>query len=206
MPGYEFELVLSRPLFETELDPLFQRTHGDVTVAFVRDDHQPEPAETGARGGRQGHAGCAWHAPSLAAAVMDVIGHVEDSAPGLRVLKVETDPLVSMRDIAERVGRSVENVRLSINGARGPGGFPAAETSSQPGRTRPRTATPGGHRLWRWSQVARWYGIEGPQTYEAAPTAQAINGWLALREIVPEVAPSAEDVTSALSAVIQYVA
>ncbi|MFC7730408.1 hypothetical protein [Actinomadura keratinilytica] len=63
-----------------------------------------------------------------------------------------------------------------------------------------------GHRLWRWSKVAAWYGVDDPQLREAQPTAQAINGWLALRDIVPDIAPAPEDVTSALSAVIAQVA
>ncbi|RAY15133.1 hypothetical protein DPM19_10420 [Actinomadura craniellae] len=185
MPGYDFELILSRPFYEAELDPLFQRTHGAVTVGFVREGQQA---------GRPGQAGADWQAPSLAVAMMDVIAHIEASAPGLRVLRVEADPLLSMHEIAERVGRSVESVRLCIKGARGPGHFPAAETST------PR------HRLWRWSHVADWYGIQDPQILEAGPTSQAVNGWLALREVVPDVAPAPHELTEALSAVFPHVA
>lgn len=185
MASYDFELILSRPLFESELDPLFQRTQGRVTVGFV---HAETPTE------HPGQAGCNWPAPSLAAAVMEVIEHVEASAPGLRVLRIETDPLLTMPEIAERVGHSLEMVRLSIRGARGPGGFPAAETSNQR------------HRMWRWSDVARWYRIDDPRLREARPTAHAINGWLALREVVPDVAPEPMDVASALSAVLRDVA
>lgn len=35
---------------------------------------------------------------------------------------------------------------------------------------------------------------------------QAINGWLALRDVVPDVAPAPEEVTLALSLVIPHVA
>ena len=38
MPAYDFELLLSRPFLEPELDALFQRTRGQVTVGFVRDE------------------------------------------------------------------------------------------------------------------------------------------------------------------------
>lgn len=185
MPGYDFELVLSRPLYEPELDPLFQRTRGNVTVGFAQD---PEQAE------HTGQAGCSWHAASLAGAVMEVIGHVEASAPGLRVLRVEADPLLSLGDIADRVGRTVESVRLSIKGARGPGGFPASETA---------TAR---HRLWRWSEVAAWYGIDAPQLREAGPTTQAINGWLALRAVVPQVAPEPRSIVAALASALRATA
>lgn len=182
VPDYDFELILSRPLYEHELDALFERTHGDVTVGFVPDAHQPD---------HPGQAGCRWHAASLAAAVMEVIGHIEASGPGLRVLRVEADPLLSMRDISERVGRAIESVRLSITGARGPGDFPAAETSTSR------------HRLWRWSQVAAWYGIDDPRLREAGPTGRAINGWLALRAVVPQVAPEPRTMVRALASAVR---
>ncbi|MFC5180397.1 hypothetical protein [Actinomadura harenae] len=185
MPSYDFALILSRPLYEEELDPLFDRTHGQVTVSIIT---EPQHAT------RPGNATATWHATTLAEAVMQVVGHLEDAAPGLHVRQVEADPLLTIRDIAERVRRSVESVRLSITGARGQGGFPASEMST------------GGHRLWRWSKIAAWYDIEDPQLREARPTTQAINGWLALRDVVPDIAPAPEAVTSALSAVLTHVA
>ncbi|WP_030176075.1 hypothetical protein [Spirillospora albida] len=185
MPGYDFALILSRPYYEDELDPLFDRTHGAVTVSIIGEAQHAE---------RTGSATCSWEGRTLAAAIMEIVEHVEASAPGLHVLQVEADPLMTIRDIAERVGRSFDSVRLAITGARGPGGFPASEMSTA------------GHRLWRWSKVAAWYGLDDPQLVEAKPTVQAINGWLALRGVVPDVAPAAADVTSALSLVIPHVA
>lgn len=185
MPAYDFELTLSRPLYEPELDPLFQRTRGQVTVGFVRDGH---PAD------RPGQAACVWESSSLAGAVMEIIGHLEASAPGLRVTGLDADPLLSVQEIADRVGRTVESVRQSVKGAmsaRRP--FPPAET-----------ATP--HRLWRWSVVADWYGIQDPQIREADPTARAVNGWLALREVVPEVAPDPRSLVIALGTAIRATA
>jgi hypothetical protein len=180
MPDYAFVLILSRPLFESELDPLFERTQGQVTVGFIPDH---EPAD------RPGQARCNWPAPFLAEAIITVIGHVEASGRGLRVLEVEADPLLTMRDIAERVGTSLEIVRLSIKGTRGPGNFPRSES------------TRGDHRLWRWSRVAEWFGVADAQLREAGPATQAINGWLALRSVIPEVAPAPNTVVSALRAI-----
>lgn len=180
MPEYDFALILSRPLFEDELDPLFERTRGQVTVGFV---------PNGAPPGHTGHARCVWAAACLAEAIMTVIEHVESSAGELRVLEVEADPLLSMRDIAEHVGTSLEVVRLSIKGTRGPGNFPRSET------------TRGDHRLWRWSRVAEWFGVDDPQTREAGPATQAINGWLALRSVIPEVAPAPHTLVTALRAI-----
>ncbi|WP_344823981.1 hypothetical protein [Actinocorallia longicatena] len=130
-----------------------------------------------------GHARCSWEAKSLAKAMIEVILITEATAPGLAVRRAEADPLLAMREIADRVGRTVESVRLAITGQRGPGGFPPPET----------------HRLWRWSHVAAWYGIEDPAFNEAGPTALAINGWLALREVVPEVAPDPRVLLAALT-------
>jgi hypothetical protein len=180
MPEYTFALILSRPLFETELDQLFQRTRGQVTVGFVPDGTAPD---------HQGQARCTWPAPCLAEAIMTVLEHLEASACGLRVLEVEADPLLTMRDIADYVGTSLEVVRLSIKGTRGPGNFPRSEI------------TRGDHRLWRWSRVAEWFGIDDPQTREAGPAAHAINGWLALRSVIPEVAPTPQTLVTALRAI-----
>jgi hypothetical protein len=215
MPSYDFALILSRPLYEDELDPLFDRTHGAVTVSITSEQQPPDrhhskdelrsadrpPAPTRHHSkdelrsaDRLGNASCSWTGPTLAAAIMDVVGHVEESAPGLHVLQVEADPLLTIRDIAERVGRSLDSVRHAITGARGTTGFPPSEMSTA------------GHRLWRWSKVAAYYGVDDPQLIEAKPTVQAINGWLALRDVVPDVAPAPEEVTSALSLVIPHVA
>ncbi|MFS2294496.1 MAG: hypothetical protein FWJ90_17675 [Actinomadura sp.] len=203
MPSYDFALILSRPFHEDELDPLFDRTHGAVTVSITSDpqhaDRPPAPAHRRPNdelrsADRRGNASCCWTGPTLAAAIMEVVEHVEASAPGVHVLQVEADPLLTIRDIAERVGRSLDSVRHAITGSRGAAGFPSSEMSSA------------GHRLWRWSKVAAWYGVEDPQLVEAKPTVQAINGWLALRDVVPDVAPAPEEVTSALSLVIPHVA
>lgn len=203
MPSYDFALILSRPLYEDELDPLFDRTHGAVTVSIISEpqhaDRPPaptrhHPTDELRSADRMGNASCSWAGATLAAAIMEVVGHVEESAPGLHVLQVEADPLLTIRDIAERVGRSLDSVRHAITGARGATGFPSSEMSTA------------GHRLWRWSKVAAWYDLDDPQLVEAKPTVQAINGWLALRDVVPDVAPAPEEVTSALSLVIPRVA
>ena len=61
--------------------------------------------------------------------------------------RVEPDDLVTQAEIAERLGRSSESVRLLASGQRGDGTFPAPAA---------RTTSRGS--LWRWSQVARWAG------------------------------------------------
>jgi hypothetical protein len=51
--------------------------------------------------------------------------------------------------------------------------------------------------------VASWYGIDDPQIREAGPTSRAINGWLALREIVPQIAPEPRTMVSALASAVR---
>ena len=64
-------------------------------------------------------------APSLLDAVVAAIREVEGAGLGLSVLRVEPDELVNTADIAKRIGRTRERVRLLVAGQRGPGGFPA---------------------------------------------------------------------------------
>ena len=89
-----------------------------------------------------------------------------------------------------RVRETVESLRPILRGERGPGGFPAPET----------------HRLWRWSQVAAWYEVRDPVLDEAGPTTRAVNGWLALREVVPELAPDPRTLIAVLTRAVRATA
>jgi predicted DNA-binding transcriptional regulator AlpA len=106
-------------------------------------------------------------ADNLLEAVLSAVEAVE-SVEGLSVRRVDEDDLVSVNDIAERLDRSRQSVNQLIAGDRGDGTFP------QPlGRTR-------GHgRVWSWSEVAEWAGVD----YDAETNAvfQAVNGAFALR-------------------------
>ena len=66
-------------------------------------------------------------AASLDEAVLSAVRDVEH-VDGVSVVRVADAGLVSMTDIASRIGRTRESVRLLITGARGPGGFPAPVT------------------------------------------------------------------------------
>jgi len=108
-------------------------------------------------------------APSFLEAVLSAIGDVH-AIPGAAVSRVEPDELVTASEIARRIGRTRESVRLLAEGARGPGGFPAAATGSRGQRTR----------LWRWSEVASWLqasGIPAPSPVDGR-TVAAVNGAL----------------------------
>ncbi|MDX6670458.1 MAG: hypothetical protein QOI91_821 [Solirubrobacteraceae bacterium] len=111
-------------------------------------------------------------------AVLSAIADLQRVLPEATMLRVKPDDLVTIDDIAERMGRTHESVRLLIKGKRGPGGFPAAAG----GRGRR-------DRMWRWYEVERWFreemGIEIPGHKHGAFLA-AVNALLELRGLMPE--------------------
>ncbi|HMK62481.1 MAG TPA: hypothetical protein VK386_02585 [Acidimicrobiales bacterium] len=99
-----------------------------------------------------------------------------ESVDGLVVRRVEPDDLVTAAEIATRLGRSRESVRLLIAGARGSGNFPAPVSHL---RSR--------QRLWRWSEVAAWVGeMDDDQRWRATVLA-GVNTALEYRRLEPGV-------------------
>ncbi|MDP4013437.1 MAG: hypothetical protein U0990_02220 [Candidatus Nanopelagicales bacterium] len=129
--NHRFTLVLDRPPSKTDEDALFDAGCDDATLE-VRN-------QTGlAHFDREG--------VSLITAIVSAVLEVRSTGIGVR--SVGTDPeLVSLREIADRTGRTYESVRLLSTGARGPGGFPASLTSNGPA-------------VYRWDRVATWFGAE----------------------------------------------
>lgn len=112
-------------------------------------------------------------AASLDVAVLSAVSDVEQVS-GVQVIRLAGAGLVSIADIAARVGRTRESVRLLVSGARGPGNFPAPVTD-------PRAR----YRLWRWADVQRWF--EGQFGEDALGAREehlrsAINACLELRQ------------------------
>ena len=171
MTSYQFRVRLDREPAEPEIDAL----------AAVCDDAGLS------YGNGLGELDFDRDAPCFADAVFSAISDVEGSS-GLHVTAVDADPLVSVLDIAERTGRTREAVRQAITGLRARR-FPP-----------PVNGTGARHRLWRWSDVAVFYGIDDDRTRQAARAADAVNGWLALRRSAPGAAPSADAVAEALRA------
>jgi hypothetical protein len=83
-------------------------------------------------------------APGPAAAVSQLVETVTKAVPAAVPLRVDQD-LVSVSDIAQRLGRTRESVRLLVDGKRGPGRFPPAIG-----------AVGDGIRVWPWSVVLEW--------------------------------------------------
>jgi hypothetical protein len=97
--------------------------------------------------------------------------HDVSKIAGARIARVAPDELVSASEIANRIERTRESVRLLVEAERGPGGFPTAVSGSR-----------GGTRLWRWSEVAEWLDAHGiaPGLKEEARVIAAVNGALDL--------------------------
>ena len=94
--------------------------------------------------------------------------------------------LVTAAEVAERLGRSRESVRLLIAGKRGSGRFPAPVSHL---RAR--------NRLWRWSDIAAWAGANADELARARLIA-ALNAALELRNTAPQLS---EDVRSLVRSV-----
>ena len=122
-------------------------------------------------------------APNPETAILSAIADVE-RLPGVEVIRLAGGGLVSMADIAHHTGRTRESIRLLIMNERGPGGFPAPVTD-------PRTR----YRLWRWSEVRRWfeanYADEPLQSDDSGydRVSEAINASLELRHYCRYVRP-----------------
>lgn len=100
-------------------------------------------------------------APTLPDALATALGELSSALPKASVIRVHEYDLPTMRDIAERSGRSVESVRLLVRGKRGPGGFPRA-AGNLGGRVQ----------VWRLAEVAEWFehtlGQPLPDTADSA--------------------------------------
>ena len=124
MSEHEFTLVIEGDLSdEGVVRALFEAGCDDATFGVI---------------GGVGYGEFIRAAPSFSEAVLSAVHQVE-SVPSLRVRRVEPDDIVTMAEIAERLDRTRESVRLLIAGRRGPGGFPPPVSH---GRER--------GRRWRW--------------------------------------------------------
>jgi hypothetical protein len=130
MPWYDFEVHFTGPAGgDTLIDALYEAGWDDSTVSFDPD--------TGGHGCAQFHR----DSPSAVEAVVSAVK--QGQSCGLDVTRV-SDDVVTIGEIAERIGRTLAAVDHWIQGRRGPGGFPAPQVP------RPRAA------LWSWAEVADW--------------------------------------------------
>jgi hypothetical protein len=135
METYDFTLILDlngRELRDETLDALFEAGLDDAligeTAGVVFADLSRE-------------------ADDALDAVLHAIKQVEDAPLGVKVIRTEPDDIVTIADIAKRLNRTNESIRLLISGQRGPGRFPAPTTRISSRRSR----------VWRWSDVVSWF-------------------------------------------------
>jgi hypothetical protein len=159
---YSFTLFIqgSDVLDDQNLDMLFEAGCDDATF--------------GARDGAQ-YGEFDREAVSFSAALASAIHDMTNAFPGLEIVRVEPDDLVSMATIAERSGRSRESIRLLAAEQRGPGGFPP-----------PVAYVDRKTRLWHWPDVAHWLTEHDKAKLdvdrEAADLIAALNAAYDLRE------------------------
>lgn len=127
---WSFALQLNRAVGEDDFDALFEAG---------LDDAAPE--------GDLLH--CDRESSSLLEAAWSAARDVA-KVPGLRAVRVVWDDAVTLRDIAQRLGRTYESVRLLADGQRGPGGFPAPWVDTSAGR------------VWSWREVRAWLAAHYP--------------------------------------------
>ena len=83
-------------------------------------------------------------AVSPASALRDTLFRFQTAFPEVVVVRLDRD-LVNVSEIADRISRTPESVRLLVNGSRGAGKFPVASG-----------VLPGGTRIWEWAAVYKW--------------------------------------------------
>lgn len=117
-------------------------------------------------------------APSLPTAIQSAIRDVE-SVPGVQAVRVGFDELLTASAIADRVGRSRQNVHQWVAGARGPGDFP------------PPVSWVVGAQVWDWRDVSAWLrdrlGMTDLPPSAEAEFVAAVNGVLAAHEHVQRI-------------------
>jgi hypothetical protein len=133
MPSYNFTLIIEGADLQTDeaQEALFEAGCDDATFGVV---DGVQFAEFDREAGSYGQA------------LTRAMAAIQRTIKGARVVHVEPDELVTISEIAERLDRSRESIRLLIAGERGPGDFPAPASHV---RTR--------NRLWRWPDVLRWF-------------------------------------------------
>ena len=135
---YEFTLVVDRDPTEVA-EQLFEVGHGD----YVPEGPNPPLVHV------------LQEAATLPAAIVSAVHAIE--SVGLAAVGLKSDDLVSVKEIAARLSRTYESVRLLASGQRGPGGFPAPLSDSQ-------------WALYSWAETADWfaahYGTAGPTEWD----------------------------------------
>ncbi|MEV4346600.1 helix-turn-helix transcriptional regulator [Actinoplanes sp. NPDC049596] len=128
MNSYAFTIVMNRRPTDDELKSLF--AHGRDDAAYGVENGLPI-----AEFDRE--------APTMAEAIASAVKELD--AVGIRALRLIDQDLLTLADLADKLGLSREAVRRYSTGERGPGGFPPPVSPTRSGTT-----------FYRWSEVAPW--------------------------------------------------
>jgi hypothetical protein len=128
MNTYIFTVVVDRRPSDAEFDTAFEIGLDDAAFGF-------EGGAAVVHFDRE--------AATMADAVASAVNQLERL--GLVAFRVADNDLVTLADIAERVGQSRESIRRYSTGDRGPGGFPPPLNPAREGTV-----------FYRWSEVAPW--------------------------------------------------
>jgi uncharacterized protein YegP (UPF0339 family) len=128
MATHVFTIVMDRAPTDLQFDALMESGCDDAAFIVDRDIPLAEFDRD---------------APTLAHAIATAVRDIE--AAGLKALRVVDGDLLTLADIADRIGRSRETVRRYAVGERGGGGFPPPVTPARDGTA-----------FYRWSEVAAW--------------------------------------------------
>jgi hypothetical protein len=107
-------------------------------------------------------------------AILDCVRRCE--VAGLGPLRLCAGDWVTLQDVADRIGRSREAVRLWSIGRNAPGGFPPP--------LNPGSKT----EFYSWAEVAPWLRHKGLDIPHVEPILAAMNLALQLRHLVPQLA------------------
>lgn len=157
MRSYSFSVVLSHRPTEEDLDKLVARGLSDATFGLERGVPVVEFDR---------------EADNLGEAIATAVRELQ--AVGLEAVRVLDEDLVTLADIADRLGQSRESVRRYATGDRGPGGFPPPVNPARDGTL-----------FYRWSEVAPWVRDQlGLPVVDANPTLVMANLLLQARGVL----------------------
>ena len=172
MPSYAFTVVLGEPPTETVLN--------------TSDEYTVDGSTFGTRRG-MAVVGFHRHSASLAEAIASAIRHLERA--GMKPVRIVDDDLLTLADIADRVGQSRESIRRYAAGERGPGGFPPPVNPARDGTA-----------FYRWSEVTLWMRQHlAISVSDVDPTLVVANLLLQARQLIDQVdhAPALVDLLAA---------
>lgn len=169
MAVYPFELSFSAPAGEEILNALYEAGWDDAVVSL-------DP-----RVGGNGVAAFDRDAPSAVHAIASAIQ--EGGNAGVQVTGVSED-LVTLSEVAERIGRGFSTVDHWANGRRGSGDFPAPRIA----RSR--------NSLYSWAEVTAWLHVRGmvelpEEALELAQVCEVADAMIRSR-VLQEKLPAAE--------------